>query len=168
MWHMSTHEYAQTYFLRRFAVFFSFSKLMTKDNHKFHYKSFVKQAFRRRLRCLSRDRESLYENDIIYSRHEENNCCWVDKNYFRARNAKIQRFKKSRFWQRFSLYQRLLSRHLLSHENEKTTEHRFSLADRRSNWTIKSKSKALLTSVLLRKTNRMNQISAFDRVRVSK
>jgi hypothetical protein len=168
MWHMSTHENAQTSFLRRFAIFFLFSRFMTKNNHEFHYKSFVKQTFKRHLRCLSRDRESLYENDIIYSRHEENNCCWVDKNHFRARNAQIWRFKKSRFWQTFSLYQRLLNRHLLSHKDEETTKHRFSLADRWSNWTTKSKFRALFTNVLLRKTNRMSQISAFDRVRVSK
>ncbi len=165
---MLTHEDVQTSFLRRFAVSFSFSRLMTRDNHEFYYKSFVKQAFRRRLRCLSRDRESLYQNDIIYLRHEKNNCCWINKDHLRARNAQIRRFKESRFWQRFNLHQHILSRHLLSHEDEKTIKHRFSFADERSNRTSKSKSRTLFTSVLLRKVNRMSQISVFDRVRVSK
>ncbi len=74
MQHMSTHEDAQTFFLRRFANFF-FSRFMIRDNHKFHYKFLVKQTFRRCLRCLFRDRKSLYQNNIIYFRHEENNCC---------------------------------------------------------------------------------------------
>ncbi len=165
---MLTHEDVQTSFLRRFAVSFSFSRLMTRDNHEFYYKSFVKQAFRRRLRCLSRDRESLYQNDIIYLRHEKNNCCWINKDHLRARNAQIRRFKKNRFWQRFNLHQRLLSRHLLSHEDEKTIKYRFSLANWWSDWTSKLKFKAFFTSVLFRKANRMNQISVFDWVRVSK
>ncbi len=168
MWHMSMHEDAQTSFLRRFAISSSFSRLMTKDNHEFYYRFFVKQTFRHRLRCLSRDRESLYRNDIIYSCHEENNCCWINKNHLRARNAKIRRFKESRFWQRFSLHQRILSRHLLSHEDEKTIKHHFSLANEWSDRTSKSKFKAFFTSVLLRKANRMNQISVLDQVRVSK
>ncbi len=168
MWHISTHKDVQTFFLQRFAIFFFFSKFMTRNNHEFHYKSFVKQTFKRCLRCLFRDRESLYKNDIIYSRHEKNNCCWVDKNHFQARNTQIRRFKESRFWQKFNLHQRLLNQHLLSHENEKTIKHRFSFANWRSNRTSKSKSKALLTSVLLWKANWMSQISVLDRVRVSK
>ncbi len=84
---MSTHENAQVFFLQRFAIYFSFSKFMTRNNHEFHYKysfvqrnvinqfDFVKQTFKRRLRYLFRNRESLYQNDIIYFCHEENNCC---------------------------------------------------------------------------------------------
>jgi hypothetical protein len=44
----------------------------------------------------------------------------------------------------------------------------FHFANRRSNKTSKSEFKALFTSVLLRKANRMNKILVFDWIRLSK
>ncbi len=72
---MSTHENVQTFFIQRFTISFTFSRFMTRDNHELHNKIIVKQALKRRLRCLSRDRKSLYQNDIIHSHHEKDKCC---------------------------------------------------------------------------------------------
>jgi hypothetical protein len=68
----------------------------------------------------------------------------------------------------FVFTKRILNRHLLSHENEKTIKHRLSFADRWSNRTSKSKFEALFTNVLLRKADRMSKILTFDWVRLLK
>ncbi len=135
---------------------------MTKNNHEFHYKFFVKQTFKRRLRFYSRDNKSLHQNDVLYFCHKENHNCRINKNHFRSCDAQIRRFERRCLEQRIRFYERILSEHLLSHKDEKTTKHRFSFADERANRTSKSEFRTLFTNVLLRKTNEMSKIFVSD------
>jgi hypothetical protein len=133
-----------------------------KDNHEFHYRFFVKQTFKRRLRFCSRDNKSLHQNDALYFCHKENHSCRIDEDHIRSCDAQIRRVKRRCFEQRIRFHERILNRHLLSLEDKKTTKHRFSFADRRSNRTSKSEFEALFTSVLLRKTDRVSKIFISD------
>ncbi len=69
---MSTNESVQTSFIRRYAIFSSFSRLLTRNNHEFYHKFIFEQTRNQRLLYLSRDCKSLYENDIIHFRHKKN------------------------------------------------------------------------------------------------
>jgi hypothetical protein len=93
---MSTNESAQTSFIRRYAIFSSFSRFLTKDNHEFYHKFIFEQARSQRLRCVSRDCRSLYENDIIYSRHKKNYRRQSDQNDFRSCDLEIRSAQKRR------------------------------------------------------------------------
>jgi hypothetical protein len=145
-----------------------FSKFVTKNNHEFHYKSFVKQTFKRRLRFCSCDNKSLHQDNALYFCHEENHDCWINKNYIRSCDAQIRRFERRYLEQKIRFYERILNEHLLSHEDEKISKHRLSFTDRRLNKMSKSKFEAFFTSVLLRKANRMNKILVFDWIRLLK
>ncbi len=153
---------------RRLNIFFTticnlfFSRFITRNNHEFHYKFFVQQAFRRRLQFCFRDCKSLHQNDVLCFYHEENHNCRISKNYIRSCDVAIRRFEKRCFEQRIRFYERILNKNLLSHEDKKTIKHRFSFANERTNRTLKSKFKTLFTSVLLRKTNKMSKLFIFD------
>jgi hypothetical protein len=106
--------------------------------------------------------------NILYFCHEENHYDWINEYQVRSCDAQIRRVKRRCLEQRIRLYERILNRHLLSHEDEKTTEHRLLFANRRSNRTLKSEFETFFTNVLLRKTDRMNKILVSDWIRLSK
>ncbi len=93
---MSTNENAQTSFIRRYAIFFSFSRFLTRDNHEFYHRFIFEQTRSQRLRCLSRDYKSLYENDIIYSRHKKNYRRRFDRDDFRSCDLEIRSIQRRR------------------------------------------------------------------------
>jgi hypothetical protein len=86
----------------------------------------------------------------------------------RSCDAQIRRFERRCLEQRICFYERILSEHLLSHEDEKTIKHRFSFANERTNRTSKSEFRTFFTNVLLRKTNEMSKIFISDWIRLLK
>jgi hypothetical protein len=108
------------------------------------------------------DNKSLHQDDVLHFCHEENQRDRINENHIRSCNAQIRHVKKRCLEQRIRFYERILNKHLLSFENEKTIKHRLLFADRRSNRTSKSEFETLFTNVLLRKTNRMNEIFIFN------
>ncbi len=110
----------------------------------------------------------LHQDNVLYSCHEKNHNCRINRNYIRSCDAQIRRFEKRCLEQRIRFYERILNENLLSYKNEKMTKHHFSFVDERTNRTSKSKFKTLFMNVLLRKTNEMNKIFTFNWIRLSK
>jgi hypothetical protein len=122
----------------------------------------LNKYLKRCLRFYSRDNKSLNQDNVLYFCHEENHDCRINKDYVRSCHAQIQRFEKRYLEQRIRFYKRILNKHLLLHENEKTIKHCFSFTNERTNQTSKSKFETFFTNVLLRKTNEMNKIFIFN------